>query len=82
MMRIIGKTDNGFILEASKSDVSAMEGLYEHQKSFNVGDVIDMEGLFNRYKTVAIAFKDIPILVNSAQNIIDACRWVEEFKEG
>lgn len=82
MMRIIGKTDDGFIIEASKSDVSAMEGLYEHQKRFNVGDVIDMEGLFNRYKTVAIAFNDIPRLVNSAQNIIDACHWVKEFKEG
>lgn len=81
-MRIIGKTDDGFILEASKSDVSAMEGLYEHQKRFNVGDVIDMEWLFNRYKTVVIAFNDIPRLVNSAQNIIDACHWVEEFKEG
>ena len=43
-MKIIGKTNDGFILEASKDDVAAMEGLYSHQKRFEVGDLIDMEG--------------------------------------
>lgn len=82
MMRIIGKTDDGFIIEASKSDVSAIEGLYDHEKKFSVGDSIDMYGLFNRYKSVDIAFSDIPRIVNAAQNIIDACHWVEEFRKG
>ena len=82
MMKIIGKTEDGFILEASKADVSAMEGLYEYQKIFDVGDVIDMKGLFNRYNTVDIAFNNIPELVNSANRIINACHWVEEFRKG
>lgn len=82
MMKIIGKTEDGFILEASKADVSAMEGLYEDQKIFNVGDVIDMRGLFSRYKTVDIAFNNIPKLVDSANRIINACHWVEEFRKG
>ena len=32
IMKIIGETKDGFILEASKDDVAAMEGLYVHQK--------------------------------------------------
>ena len=81
-MRIIGSTENGFLLEASKQDVCAMEGLYNHEKRFQIGDVIDMEGLFNRYKTVDIAFSNLQALANSAEKIIDACRWVEEFRKG
>ncbi len=82
MMKIIGKTEDGFILEASKADVYAMEGLYEHQKRFDVGDIVNMEGLFNRYREVNIAFSDITRLANSAHRIIDACHWIKEFKEG
>ena len=45
-MKIIGKTEDGFILEASKDDVAGLEGLYSHAKSFKVGDLIDVKGLF------------------------------------
>ena len=41
-MKIIGKTKDGFILEASKDDVAALENLYSHQKTFNVGDLIEV----------------------------------------
>lgn len=79
-MKIIGKTNDGFILEASKSDVAAMEGLYSHQKKFEVGDLIDMEGLFSHCKSIDIAFNDINCLRESAKNIIEATFWIEEFR--
>ena len=79
-MKIIGKTNDGFILEASKDDVAAMEGLYSHQKRFEVGDLVDMKGLFTRCKSIDIAFNDIDRLRNSAENIIKATSWIEEFR--
>jgi hypothetical protein len=81
-MKIIGKTNDGFILEASRDDVAAMEGLYSHQKRFEVGDLIDMEGLFSKCKSIDIAFNDIDRLRNSAENIIKATSWIEEFRNG
>lgn len=80
-MKIIGKTNDGFILEASKDDVAAMEGLYAHEKRFEVGDLIDMEGLFSRCNSIDIAFNDINRLRNSAKNIIEATSWIKEFRE-
>ena len=79
-MKIIGKTKDGFIIEASRDDVAAMEGLYSHQKKFEVGDLIDINGLFNRYRSVDMAFNDIDRLRNSAENIIKAASWIEEFR--
>ena len=35
-MKIIGKTKEGFIIEASKDDAAALENLYSHKKTFNV----------------------------------------------
>lgn len=81
-MKIIGKTNDGFILEASREDVAAMEGLYSHQKRFEVGDLIDMEGLFSKCKSIDIAFNDIDRLRNFAENIIKATSWIEEFRNG
>ncbi len=81
-MKIIGETKDGFILEASKDDVAAMEGLYSHQKKYEVGDLIDIEGLFSRYANINNALNDINRLRNSAENIIKAASWVEEFRKG
>ena len=81
-MKIIGKTNNGFILEASRDDVAAMEGLYSHQKKYDVGVIIDINGLFSRYSNINHALNDINRLKNSAENIIRAAAWVEEFRNG
>lgn len=80
-MKIIGKTNDGFILEASKDDVAAMEGLYSYQKKFEVGDLIDMEGLFSHCKSIDIAFDNIDRLRRFAKNIIEATSWIEEFRD-
>jgi hypothetical protein len=79
-VKIIGKTENGFILEASKDDVAGMEGMYSHQRRFEIGDVVDIYELFQKYNSVSIALNDINRLRMSAQNIIDAASWVEEFR--
>ena len=80
-MRIIGKTNNGFILDASIDDVAAIEGLYSHEKRFEVGDVIDIHGLFSKYSSVRSALVDIGRIKESAQRIIDSAEWIKEFSE-
>lgn len=79
-MKIIGKTDYGFILEASKEDVAAMEGLYSNEKQFHIGDKIDIHELFIKYNTVRAALRDINKLRTFSQNIIDASDWIKEFQ--
>lgn len=80
-MKVIGKTKDGFILEASTEDVAALGGLYSHEKRFEVGDLVDMSGLFRRFHSVKIALDDIDKLRRSAQLIIDSANWVEEFRD-
>lgn len=82
IMKIIGKTDDGFILIASKEDVAGLEGLYTHEKQFKVGDLIDVNGLCSKYRSIDIALDDIDRLKRSAQRIIDNAKWVEEFQNG
>ena len=79
-MRIIGKTEDGFILEASKDDVAGLGGLYAHEKKFNVGDLIDFDKFHNKYRSIDSALNDISRLKAAAQRIIDSAEWVEEFR--
>ena len=81
-MRIIGKTEDGFILEASKDDVAGLEGLYTNEKNFRVGDLIDFDKFHNKYRSVESALNDISRLKAAAQRIIDNAEWVEEFRNG
>ena len=81
-MKIIGKTKDGFILEATKDDVAGLAGLYyTYETQFDVGDIIDIEGLHSKYVSVAIALKDISDLKKSAQRLIDAANWVDKFRQ-
>lgn len=81
-MRIIGKTDDGFILEATKEDVAGLEGLYTREKNFRVGDLIDFDKFHNKYRSIESALNDINRLKEAAQRIIDSAEWVEEFRNG
>lgn len=78
-MKIIGKTENGYIVEASEDDVAAIEGRYVHEKRYEIGDIIDIYGLFRKYNTVSMALKDINNLRLCANNIIDATNWIEKY---
>ena len=81
-MKIIGKTDDGFILEATKEDVAGLEGLYTREKNFRVGDLIDFDKFHNKYRSIESALNDINRLKEAAQRIIDSAEWVEEFRNG
>lgn len=79
-MKIIGKSENGYILTASKDDVAAIEGLYSHQKRYEIGDIIDIEGLFSRYTSVNIALKDIEKLRHTSELLNEAVDWIQQFR--
>lgn len=78
-MKIIGITGDGFILEASKDDVAAMEGMYYGQKKFKVGDVVNIRELFTKYRGVSAALKDIYGVKKQAERLIEDVTWVEKF---
>ena len=79
-MKIIGKSEDGYILTASKEDVAAIEGLYSHQKRYEIGDIIDIEGLFSRYTSVNIALKDIEKLRHTSELLNEAVDWIQQFR--
>ena len=80
-MKVIAKTNDGYILEASKEDVRNIQGMYLHEKSVDIGDVIDIEGLFKKYMSVSSAFDKIESLRQTADLITRAADWIEQFKE-
>ena len=57
-MKIIGETENGFILEASKDEVANLKGFYsDYNLSKNnkeleskIGGIIEIEPIYNRYR--------------------------------
>ena len=79
-MKIIGMTEDGFILEASKDDVAAMEGIYSSQRRFEIGDVVNIGGLFERYKGVSAVLKNIYGVKKQAERLIEDVTWVEKFR--
>lgn len=79
-MKIIGKSEDGFILTASKDDVAAIEGLYRHEKRYEIGDIIDIEGLFRNYTSVDIALRDIEKLRHTSELLNNAVDWIEQFR--
>ena len=80
-MKIIGKSKNGCILEATDEEMAEIQGLYLHDFTPEIGSSIDVSGLFNKYINVAIAFDNIKKLRNTADIINKAADWVEQFNK-
>ena len=78
-MKIIGKTEDGFILEASKQDVAALENLYTHEKTFNMGDLIDVSRLFSKLRGVESALNNIERLKDATETLYNSCEWIKNF---
>lgn len=78
-MKIIGKTEDGFILEAAKQDVAALENLYTHEKTFNVGDLIDVSKLFNKLECLQSALYNIERLKDATETLYSSCEWIKNF---
>ena len=78
-MKIIGKTKEGFIIEASKDDVAALENLYSHQKTFNVGDLIDVSQLFSKLRSIKTALDNIERLKDATETLYGSCEWIKNF---
>ena len=79
-VKIIGKTKDGYILEASRDDIAGIQGMYGHSATVEIGTVIDTEGLFHKYNNVNSAFNEISKLRQTAEMITKAADWIEQFK--
>lgn len=79
-MKIIGKTKDGYILEASRDDIAGIQGMYGHSATVEIGTVIDTEGLFRKYSNVNSAFNEISKLRQTAEMITKVADWIEQFK--
>ena len=79
-VKIIGKTKDGYILEASRDDIAGIQGMYGHSATVEIGTVIDTEGLFYKYNNVNSAFNEISKLRQTAEMITKAADWIEQFR--
>lgn len=75
-MRIIGKTEDGFILDASKADVAALETLYKYEKQFNVGDAIDIEKLFSKVRSIQAEMHELDRINTTLDDIKNNIKWL------
>ena len=83
-MKVIGKTRDGYILDASEEDAFAIQGMYKFEKGrrLEVGDEIDITGLFHRYHSISVALNDVNKLSQTATLLTNAVDWVQQFMEG
>lgn len=81
MMKIIGKTDDGYILTATKDDIAGIQGYYRTEKRNDIGDCIDAYGLFRKYNSVSSAFKQIDQLRNAAEILNSAADFITQFNK-
>ena len=47
-MKIIGKTERGFIIEAEKSELEKLEDLYYGKGSYGIGTLIHVSTMYNQ----------------------------------
>lgn len=87
MMKVIGKTDNGYILTATADDIAAIQGMYryeaETEEKIDIGTEVDCEGLFRKYRNIAFALDDITALKEKTCDLVlKSAEWIELFREG
>ena len=79
-MKVIGMTNDGYILEASCDDINGIQGLYRHEKKIKIGDEINFDGLFRKYTNVNTALDNIEKLRYTAELLTNAVDWIEQFR--
>ena len=83
MMKVIGKTDDGYILTATADDIAAIQGMYRYETKIDIGTEVDIDGLFRKYRNIAFALDDITALKEKTCDLIlKAVEWIELFREG
>ena len=80
MMKVIAKTKDGYILEASTDDIAAIQGLYSHETKIEIGTVLDFYGLFKNYRYIDHIFKDSDSFKKSIDLANEAVEWIKQFR--
>lgn len=82
MMKVIGKTDDGYILTATADDIAAIQGMYRYETKIDIGTEVDVDQLFRKYNSIAFALKDIEELKDhTCDLVLKAAEWIELFRE-
>lgn len=84
-MKIIGKANNGFILEANTDEIANLMGMYSRYSAGykdqkpHVGDEINIKGLYNKYAALKSLRKRCQEIRFSAERIFEAIDDLEPF---
>ena len=64
-MKIIGQSDEGFIVDMSKSELEMLTGFYYGNSKFRLGQKINIEGLYRQLKSLTSQDKEIKRVVHT-----------------
>lgn len=73
-MIVIGKTENGYILEASRGEVAHLIGYYseyDKESRVNVGDEIQVNKMFNQLYELKDNAPELNKVVKTLRNLAD-----------
>ncbi len=78
-MRIIGKTDNGFILEASGSELEQLDDKYYGHGRYGIGSEITVNAMYDQVKFLNRHHSEIEVAKKSLSRIIDNLELIDPF---
>jgi len=73
-MKIIGKTENGYIIEASKDDVANLIGYYSHyskEVNISVGDEIQVSKMYQQLHDLERSQPEMRKVVSTLRGMAD-----------
>ena len=86
-MKVIGKTENGYLIDAKRDELANLQGMYSHYDDnfrLNIGDEINIQPFFNmaeeavRLRNRSDALRTAAGHIDSAIRIIDFVTKSEE----
>jgi hypothetical protein len=70
-MKIIGKTNTGFIFEATKSEIEKLDDKYYSEGKYVIGTVVEINEMYDQVKYLKNHRAEIETVQRNLQRIID-----------
>lgn len=78
-MKIIGKTDNGFVVTMERVELEKLSDLYYGKGDFKVGTEIQIDKMYEQVKMIGCHKDEMDIIKRSLLKIVDNLTLVEPF---
>ena len=70
-MKIIGKTNTGFIIEALRTEIEKLDDKYYGERSYEVGSVVTVDKMYDQVKFLSRHRDEIKTVQKNLQRIND-----------